>query len=134
MQIMPKNILLFWQASKSILRGNILSYSAHRDKTFSAAYIEQQSALTSAYLKCKDAPTPAKKEFYLSQKSTFDAMLSQAESKYPFSLRFHRYGNPSGKLLSNLLWGQWPPTNIKSQLIGLQKQTFKKITSPQISS
>lgn len=57
--------ILFWKASKAVLRENILSYCAH-------SYMEQQATLTSAYQKCN---TPSNEE---SQKSAFDTMISQA--------------------------------------------------------
>lgn len=107
--------LLFWQASKSVLRGQILSYTSHRDKRLNASYSETQTKLTTAYCAFKASPTPTNREKYLSQKLAFDTLLSQIESKFTFIGRskFHRHGNRSGKLLSALLKGQNPPTIIK---------------------
>lgn len=97
------------------LSGNILFYTAHRDRTIRKSYSTLQSSLISAYVKFKDSPTPPNRESHLSQKSAFDALLTQIESKYTFISRskFHRHGNRSGRLLSNLLKGQHPPTIIK---------------------
>lgn len=79
------------------------------------SYSELQTSLTSAYIKFKDSPTLSNKETYLSHKAAFDALLTQIESKYTFLAisKFHIFGNQSGKLLSNLLKGQHPPTIIK---------------------
>lgn len=107
--------LLFWHASKSVLRGHILTYIAHRDKKLHESFSVLQNDLTSAYLKFIDTPTLTTKESYLSHKAAFEALLTQMELKYTFlaSSKFHRFGNRSGKLLSNLLKGQHPPTIIK---------------------
>lgn len=107
--------LLFWQASKAVLRGQILSYTAHREKTLHASYATLQENLTLAYTTFKDSPSPGNRESYISHKEAFMALLSQMEAKHTFSARstFHRFGNRSGKLLSRLLKGQHPPTIIK---------------------
>lgn len=107
--------LLFWQTSKSVLRGQILSYTAHKNKHLRNSYSIVQEKLTSAYIKFKDSPTSGNKQAYLACKSTFDALLGQMEAKHTFLARsrFHRYGNRPGKILSYLLKGQHPPTIIK---------------------
>lgn len=107
--------LLFWQASKLVLRGNILSYTVHRDKKLHKSFSELQTNLTSAYIKFKDSLTSATKEAYQSHRVVCDALLAQMELKYTFLARskIHRFGNRSGKLLSSLLKGQHSPTIIK---------------------
>lgn len=93
--------LLFWQAAKPVIIGNILSPTTQRDKKMWASYTKLQLNLTSAYTKFKDHPTLANKEAYLSWKLAFEALLTQLVAKYTFASRsrFHRYGNRSGRLL-----------------------------------
>lgn len=70
------NPLMFWQASKSVLRGNILSFNAHRNKQLHNSFAEMQANLTSAYIKFKDSPSAARRETYQTCKTAFDALLS----------------------------------------------------------
>lgn len=107
--------LVFWQASKSVLRGQIISYTAHRDKHIRKSFAEVQDRLTGAFVKFKDSPTLENKRSYLALKTNFDALLTQMESKHTFNTRanFHQLGNRPGKILSRLLKGQHPPTVIK---------------------
>lgn len=107
--------LIFWQTSKAVLRGQILSFTAHRNKELNASLFDLQAALTKAYVTFKDSPSPIHRDKYLSSKVAFEALLTQMEAKYTFlaRYRFHRFGNRSGKLLSRLLKGQRPPTIIK---------------------
>lgn len=102
--------MLFWQASKSVRRGNILSYTYHRNKQLHESFTSLQTSLTSAYNKYKIAPTAANKEAYQAHKIAFEALLTQLELKHTFLARskFHRFGNRSGKLLSSLLKGHHP--------------------------
>lgn len=107
--------LLFWQASKAVIRGHILSYTAHKHKELNASFNTLQYALTEAYVKFKESPSPTTRDQYHSSKMAFEAILTQMEAKHTFlaRARFHRLGNRSGKLLSRLLKGQRPPTIIK---------------------
>lgn len=89
------NLSLFWQAAEPIIWGDILSYTTHRDKELRKSYNELQSSLTSAYVQFKDHPTHSNREQYITQKSAFDAVVSQMEAKYTFSARsrFHKKPN-----------------------------------------
>lgn len=100
--------------SKSVLRGQILSYTAQRDKHLRKSFAEVQGKLSEAFVKFKDAPTLENKRANLTHKATFDALLAQMESKHTFlaRARFHRLGNRPGKILSRLLKGQHSPTVI----------------------
>lgn len=106
--------LMFWQASKAVLRGQILSYTTHRDKHIRKSFAEVQNQLSTAFVLFKDSPSLENKTSYLAHKAAFDALLAQMESKHTFHARarFHRLGNRPGKILSRLLKGQHPSSVI----------------------
>lgn len=57
--------LLFWQAAKSVIRGNIMSYTTHSDKCTRELYRSMQQDLTSAYISFKDDPSPSNRTEYV---------------------------------------------------------------------
>lgn len=82
--------ILFWQAAKAVLKGDIISYTTHRHKQIRLQYQSIQQDLTRAFTNFKANPTPPNRSVYVAKKAAFDALLSHMEEKYTFAASYYQ--------------------------------------------
>lgn len=103
--------ILFWEAGKAHIRGRIISYMANHRKQQAKKFQEASVKLRRAQHSYTTIPTPHNRAQWQAAKTEFDITATRYElnkSSYR-DLRYYRYGNKSGRMLSYLIKGNTKP-------------------------
>lgn len=112
-----KGILQVYLATKLHLRGRVISFvAAHKKKTL-ADYRTATEKLRNAQLTYTHNPSQANKQQWKDSKAKYDLCIARYEKmKGDYArLKYHRYENKAGKMLSLLIKGTHKPTHISNK-------------------
>ncbi|XP_053568619.1 protocadherin Fat 4-like [Bombina bombina] len=97
--------VIFWEAAKAVLRGEIIAYNAMRNKKLNLREQELNNAVINSYNRLLITKNSVNWAKYIRAKNDKDTFSIYRESQKDLKLqsKLYRYGNKSGKLLARLV-------------------------------